>query len=470
MPCFSQFHYSDQEQNIQNRILDLTWNNTHSIENNSTNGIRFWLHGYQAFIFQITSPARLSNDSTLQVIQKMEQHIFELDSESPYFHYCLADLCLMQSYLYFLDDELLAALTAFWKAKRHYSSNTEKFPGFLPNQKHQFIDKAVMDRLNDVFANKKETTQPIGENSLTSFWHATLLKSAQDLALNREIKLLGFLVEASFDGNPTIVGSNELDEILHDTSKGPLESFAIQMALKKNEHYIKQLQVLSQADSLGFNQRLNILNLYLGVAYLNQINPRAEMYLREFLKHQQKENLVAYAQLKLSWFYLLNDKMEFQNCLQKINDVSNLRTLEDKQAKYEIVHASGWNQGLIKSRLLFDGGDYRQSVTELLKMKHELPMLSKGQKLEYAYRLARSYDKLCDYGKAVKFYQMVVNSEPQSEFYYPAYAAYYLAGVYLKLNKPDEAKVYFNACLQKDSPIYKSAIHRKAKESLRQLN
>jgi len=64
----------------------------------------------------------------------------------------------------------------------------------------------------------------------------------------------------------------------------------------------------------------------------------------------------------------------------------------------------------------------------------------------------------------------VVNSEPQSEFYYPAYAAYYLAGVYLKLNKPDEAKVYFNACLQKDSPIYKSAIHRKAKESLRQLN
>ncbi len=191
----------------------------------------------------------------------------------------------------------------------------------------------------------------------------------------------------------------------------------------------------------------------------------------KFIESQHKEQYLSYTYLKLSWLYLLKKQpAEFKKCLHKIQDLTTSTTDEDQQAKYEIIHANDWNQGLIKSRLLFDGGNYSQAIIELLHMKTELPQFTEGQKLEYAYRLARSYDKLGDYEKAIRFYQMVAGSDLQSTFYYPSYAAYFLAQIYIKLQKPHEAKAYFNTCLKKDSPIYKSEIHRKAKDGLLKLN
>ncbi len=206
IPCVSQFYYLESEQRIQNQILDLNYDNILPVETNLPNGIRFWLQGYQAFVCQLTSSVKRSTDSTLKVIQKMEQQIRALDSKSPYYNYCIADLNLMQSYLYLRENNPFYSARTFWKARNHYLLNIEKYPDFLPNQKHQLIDIAVIEWLNDMFVySTKKNNNPSNELLLTNFWQDLLEKASKEETLLREVKILGYLIDASFKGNYNLV-------------------------------------------------------------------------------------------------------------------------------------------------------------------------------------------------------------------------------------------------------------------------
>lgn len=470
LPATAQFSYRNEEQNIQTQILNLTYPDDKPIVGNPINGIRNWLEAYRDFVYQLTN----NNDKTQEELHKsfdiQIQQIARLNDTSPYYHYCLSDIYLMKSYLYFIEGDYLHLVASFYKAQKHYHINFNRFPEFLPNNKHKLIDQAAIRWLSvNVLGSFAETdSYPELQNIKNKYIQGEFFGSEKIVV--RECNLLGLLFEASLENLTCLPNEQELQNMLVYAKSGPIETFAISMLFKKWGYYQHQLKILQPSDSMKYLQRMNILNLYYGIALQNQLDSNCENYVTTFIKTQWQNKYIAYAELKLACHYFLKgDSLTMAGCIEKIRTNTDLQTSEDRQAFYEVSHATDWSPEILKSRMLFDGGKYSLSAKILIDAKNRLTYFNPNQKLEYAYRLGRAYDKMGEFNHAITFYQMVINSGKESEFYFPAYASYYLAEIYLKKNETALAKKYLNVCLRMDSPIYKQTIHQKANDQLNRL-
>jgi len=460
----AQFKYSDTEKSIHNTILELKYNSFPNYTSTHVNGVIYWLEAYHSFVnFKITSQSILL-DSVLAKIETQKIKIEKLESDNPYYHYCLTDINLMICYLCYENGNILKSINAYWNAKKHNNTNEEKYPEFSLNQKHTLIFNATDEWVNSNVFGKKSESNEFWKSEFQGSLNEAKSKFEESSVNYREIELAGYLLEILFGD----ISPETLQQVSVPSpdfaKKGPLEAFATVLIYNKLEQYQKNLQILANSDSMGFNQKCNVLNLWYGIALLNNRYSTSINYLQLFLKNQENNNQVTYARLKLSWYFLVtNQSRPADSLLALIQILPKTKVWADQQAKYEAVHAVYWLPEIIQSRLLFDGGDYLNSIDVLLSLKKSIHTFNQPQKLEYAYRLARAYHKAGKPSKAIPFYQMAMNSNLDYEFYYPAYSAFYLGELFKKSNESSIAIKYYNKCLQLDSPIYKAEIHRKAK-------
>ncbi|MFA6400241.1 MAG: tetratricopeptide repeat protein [Salinivirgaceae bacterium] len=460
----AQFKYSDTEKSIHNAILELKCKSFPNPAGTNVNGVINWLEAYHSFVNFKTTSQSILLDSVLTKIEIQKNKIEKLKADNPYYHYCLADINLMICYLYYENGNVLKSINAYWNAKKHNKTNEEKYPDFSLNQKHSLIFKATDDWVNSNVFGKKTESIEFWKSEFQSSLNEAKSKFKESSVSYREIELAGFILPVLFGD----ISPERLPDISIPSpdfaKKGPLEAFTTVLIYNKVEQYQKNLKVLAIADSMRFNQRCNMLNLWYGIALLNNRSPSSVNYLQLFLKNQENNNQVTYARLKLSWYFLLTNQLKPADSLLALIRQSPIsKVWTDQQAKYEAVHAVDWLPEIIKSRLLFDGGDYSNSINVLLSLKKSIHTFNQSQKLEYAYRLARAYHKVGEPSKAIPFYQMALNSNLDYEFYYPAYSAFYLGELFKNSNESSFAIKYYNKCLQLDSPIYKAEIHRKAK-------
>jgi hypothetical protein len=462
----AQFNFSENEKKIQNAILDLKVAEIPSHPAHQSNGIINWLNAYQSFVYFQTTSNIVSIDSILNEIEKQQQIIEGLKPSSPYYNYCLADIYLMNCYLNFENGDLLRSLANFWSAKKCISENRKQYPDFSLNQKHQLIVMVIDKWVNENVFGKKNETTGFWQSNFQNEWKLALSSQKEESVTYREMELVGHLLQLIF-GN--ISAGNETWVVYPNSvfsSKGPLEAYVSAMHFNKMEQYPQTMQVLTYADSQAYNQRFNALNLAYGTSLLNQMSSLATDYLQRFIRNQKNANQVTYAQLKLTWFYLINQRVQKADSLIAImKQTPKAFIWDDEQALYEVKHSDLWKPEILKSRLLFDGGDYSHSIETLLALKNSVGTYNQSQKLEYSYRLARAYHKSGNPTSAIPFYQMVVGSELDSEFYYPAYAAFYLGEIFENSNDRNNAIKYYTICTHLDSPIYKTSIHKKAKRA-----
>ncbi|MGD9993193.1 MAG: tol-pal system YbgF family protein [Salinivirgaceae bacterium] len=424
---------------------------------------------YASFLEVVLGQRQNATDT---VYQSISENISFLKSQAPkdaLIHYYQADMYLMLCVLSIQKQELVKAFSNYWSFYKQQKSNVKKFPDFVLNQKHQFIAVVFQFWINSWFLNDTVDEQNFWEENYPTSLKNLLVKTEAQPLIQQEL----FIIDALLQTNFNTYSKNALPCCLNGietADASPIALYARALCNNKSYQHVSGLKNLQLADSLGFNQRIPMLDLMLGVALLNQLDADAVHFLERFVNNPTIGNQIAYGKLKLAWYYFIfDDKDKAQALVAEIPASEKKPSPQDKQAVYEATHAANWKAELLKSRLLFDGGDYSESAAILLQSKNQVANYKREQKLEYSYRLARAYHQLNDYKKAVLFYEMTIDTDFAAEYYYPCYAAFYLGEIYQLTNRNDLAAKYFHLCLKLDAPIYQSEIHKRAQMELRKL-
>lgn len=460
----AQNSFSDYFFERQQAILDLDAQLSDSINKNYTeqNSEVIYLDAYAAFVFGWASNKKTE---IIKADKLLSKNIVRLasadDAKSQYF---LANAHLMLCLISFQEQEVLKTLSHYWMFQKLRKRNERNFPNFSMNRKHAIIGEAISHWADEMVFGKNNEYQIFWQSEYLKLVDACKAEISYNPVALREIILIDGIIQGYLS-----------DQFLNNSIEinyysGPLETFVCSLNSKKKKDYSQNLQLLANADSMGYLKKLPILNLWFGIALLNKLDFDAEQYLLKYIDDQEYERYSGYARLKLSWLYIIRKQSSRANQLiQQIENEKNTFSAEDKQALYEIKHARYWTPELIQSRLLFDGGNYVSSIDVLLKNKVQVSSYQKAQKIEYSYRLARSYQMVKNYDKAIIFYQIVIQANLESEYYYGSYAAYYLAEIYEVMHENDKARNMYQECLKMDSPVYKSEIHSKANQALKSL-
>ena len=158
----------------------------------------------------------------------------------------------------------------------------------------------------------------------------------------------------------------------------------------------------------------------------------------------------------------------YKQNLKSVLLVGNDFTDEDKQALKEAQGNELPNILLLKSRLLFDGGNFRQALTVLAGQGMEnFPTLK--NKLELTYRLGRIYDRLGMFKNAMDLYAKTIQNGSKLPYYFAANSCLHLAQLYENANDKVKAEEYYKKCIAMRNHEYQNSIDQKAKAGLNRL-
>jgi hypothetical protein len=222
-----------------------------------------------------------------------------------------------------------------------------------------------------------------------------------------------------------------------------------------------------QKDALHFYYS----DFLLGQALLYQLDPKSELYFKQYIDDYQGGNYKKTALQRLSWWYFINnDSSKYVSTMARIPHEKAAIFDSDKSAQRESEAAeegSYPNIYLLRSRLQFDGHYYQGALEEINRMKHE--NFDKETQLEYFYRKARIYHEMHHYKDAEKFYEETIAEGENSSRYFAAKAALKLGEIAELNNNKTRAANYYEKVLELDFSEYRKGIRAKAKAGLQRV-
>lgn len=394
------------------------------------------------------------------------------DQKSAWFLFSQAEVHLHWAANRMKFKEFLGAAYEIKKAYTLLEENNKKFPSFLPNKKslgllHTLIgsvpdnykwilsiigmDGSVelgMNELESVIENAKNQVEYSYLLEETYFYYAFLKMNLQNdkeglLVVLDEIKNSEYLI-LNFTASriATKIGDNDLAISILENRK------------QEEEHY-----------------PFLYLDLLIGEGKLNKLDLSAKKYFENYLANFNGENYLKSAYMKLSWIYFLEDDFDnFQLSQQRINDVGTDLIDADKEAQKEFEIKFIPNQQLLKSRLLFDGGEYEKSLIKLKEIENT-SFFSNGKfNIEYHYRSGRINEKLGNIEQAKKDYKKTIDIGSTQKYYFASNSALQLALIYENEKKLIEAQKYFLTCIEMENHEYEQSIEQKAEAGLNRIS
>jgi tetratricopeptide (TPR) repeat protein len=181
-------------------------------------------------------------------------------------------------------------------------------------------------------------------------------------------------------------------------------------------------------------------------------------------------NQLRSAYQKLAWInLLLGNKKKYIDWIHYCKTTGANLTDEDKEATEEFRTGDAPNPVLLRSRLLFDGGYYKEALNEIAgKSIHYFPRFK--DQLEVTYRLARIFQRLSLNDKAIPLFEETIKNGASSKYYFAANSALLLGNTFEEKNESDKAENYYRICLSMRNHGYQNSIDQKAKAGLARLN
>ena len=150
-------------------------------------------------------------------------------------------------------------------------------------------------------------------------------------------------------------------------------------------------------------------------------------------------------------------------------NMGSLNTGTDKYAYQRINHNYKPNITLFKSRILFDGGYYEQSL-EVLASHGLSSFATLEEESEYLYRQARNYQELSKADLAIEYFKRVVFLEEAEQFYFWGNSLLNMGHIFAQKGDIDNARRSFQRALKYKGEEYKNSIKMEARAGLRMLD
>jgi tetratricopeptide (TPR) repeat protein len=388
----------------------------------------------------------------------------EKEGSSAYHLYSLAEMTLQGAMLKIKFKEYVSGATEIRKAHKMIQRNLIIFPSFLLNRKlegfvHTLVGAVPQEYrwITDLVG--MQGTVPGGTEELRSLYD--LLDGSDHSIYKEEILFYLSNIHNTFSQDES-EAEELLDLITPFTDRNPLLRYCFtNTAMKwgRNDEALEMFEpVLSDKGTFPFYY----LDYKRGLAKLRKLDLSAENDFHFFLRNFGGMNHRKSVYQKLAWIELLRgNKVKYNSYMQECIKAGAMNVDEDKDAFLEASSGELPNIILLRSRLLFDGGYYRQSWSEIAgKSIDSFPRYR--DQLEVTYRLGRIMDKLTITEKAIYYYSKTIKNGGSSKLYFAANSALLLGNIYESNGQYDLALEYYKKCLNFRGHEYQNSIDQKA--------
>lgn len=303
--------------------------------------------------------------------------------------------------------------------------------------------KAGMDRVKQFLNGKDEWAQLFHEEAI--FYYCYL-----QFYLNNDKK-----------GVAEFISQQQLDVV-----NNHLFTYLAANLSLNNQQAEKAKQVLEARSKAAGYMATPVWDLEMGYAKLHHLEPDANVYFENFIRHFKGKFYVKDVLLKLSWhYYLQNDQAKADWYRKEILKKGNADTDADKLAQKEAKSTRWPNRLLLQARLLNDGGYYREAL-RLLHGKTTADFAQVEDKLEFTYRAGRLYDDLGADDDAILFYKGAIAIGETRKEYFAARAALHIGFIHEARNDKKTAISWFEKCISMKDHDFKNSLDQRAKSGI----
>jgi len=390
------------------------------------------------------------------------------EKSSPYYLYAQAEINLHWALLRIKFGEYLSAFNEVSDAYQLLKKNDAKFPDFVANKKSLGILHSIVGTVPDKYRwgikliGKIDGSIPQGKKEIESVL-AYAEKNDFTFRDETEIMYAFLLLHLSNQGELAweVISKSRLDP-----AKNPLGCF-VQANIALHAGKSKEAEAILRKRPYGkqfFD--LPYLHYMMGLTKLYRLDAGAEDDFLKFLKFQKGKSYIKETYQKLAWNALIHgDSEQYNQYMSLCKTKGNKRQEGDEAAYDDAMRGEIPDVRLLKARMLFDGGYYRQAHELLEKLKKE-DFSNDDLQLEFLYRSARVSQKLGWYTESIVRYLDVLEQKDQTSSYYPCNAALQIGNIYEELGNIKKAREYFKKTLKIKPSEYRTALHGKAKAGL----
>ncbi|MFN3939426.1 MAG: tetratricopeptide repeat protein [Chitinophagales bacterium] len=390
------------------------------------------------------------------------------DPASPYYLYCQAEILIQWAFARLKFEEYVTAFSEVRKAFQLLEENDRKFPFFIANKKSLGMLHAIVGAIPDKYKWGVNMLGMEGTIEQGMFELESVIQYANTHTfIFQQESYLYYAFLSLYLQKDDVKAWNIVKDL--NTKNNLLNTFCIAsigMRTGRNNEAIAALQNKPTGSQYYPFPFLDFLH---GLALLRKLDPAADAYFHKFLQTFKGKNYIKEAYQKLAWSALLqNNKAKYteymQLCITKGDDIID----DDKQALMEAQRNKPPHVVLLKSRLLFDGGYYKEALKVLEGLNTD-DFPDPKDKAEFTYRAARIYHASGNPEKAKGYYNSTIKNGESLPYYFAAGSALKLGEIFEKEGNYIKAKEYYNRCLNMKNEEYKTGLDSQAKAGLNRL-
>lgn len=390
------------------------------------------------------------------------------DQTSPYYLYCQAEVTIQWAFSKLKFEEYVGAFTDVRKAYLLLEENQKKFPDFIANNKSLGMLHAIVGAIPDQY---KWGINMLGmdgsiDQGLRELESILEYSETNTFVFKQEVYLYYAFI-ALYLGHDAQTAWDIVKDL--DTKTNLINVFCKASVAMRTGRNDLALQTLQSRPSGSEYLPYHYLDFMVGLAKARKLDSDGAQYFERFLKNYKGKNYIKEAYQKLGWLALIRgDKDKYWEYQYYVKSRGDDLIDDDKQALYEAESGHVPNVTLLKSRLLFDGGYYKEAL-KLLEGKSVDSFSDKKDKVEFTYRAGRIFDMAKQPDKAKGFYLATIKNGETLPYYYAAASAYYLGIIFETQKDYPNARKYYQKCVDSDNKEYQTSLDGLAKAGLNRV-
>jgi len=390
------------------------------------------------------------------------------DKNSPYYLYCQAEVIIQWAFAKLKFEEYLGAFTEVRKAYLLLEENQKKFPDFVANKKSLGMLHAIVGAIPDQY---KWGVNMLGmdgtiDQGLKELKSVIDYSKTNEFIFEREVYLYyAFLV--LYLGRDDVAAWNIVKDM--DTKTNLLNVFFVSSIAMRTGRNDVAIGILKGRPSGTEYLSYHYLDFMLGLAKTRKLESDASGYFEKFIQHYKGKNYIKEAYQKMAWNSLLQgNKDKYWEYMYYVKTRGDDLIDDDKQALYEAESKHIPNVILLKSRVLFDGGYYKEALQQL-EGKSVDDFKEARDKAEFTYRAGRIWHAAGQPDKAKGFYLATIKTGEDLPYFYAANSALQLGTIYEKEKDLSKAKYYYQLCIDMPNKEYATSLNGLAKAGLNRV-
>ncbi len=450
------FDFTPNCQQAQLKILDLRTRDARTLLNkersvNPENGYIIYLEQFLDVVELIVTDDEERYNRLIDSYEERFYAMDKLDDDSPNNELLQAEMLFYLGLAQVKYGSRLSGASKIYTSYLTVKRNHEEYPDFYPNLKMSGMYNIMMDFIpqsmrwiTNIFGIRGD--KELGMGQLMEYFEQ--VKSTPGLA-QEAVLIINLAYKLTWQDSLALEFQDGLDPSLRNPvltryMYALSASFAFQNELA--------LEKLSGIERQNLQVPFYTLDYITGRCRLYRLEEDANVPLEKFLAEYPGQDFKKDASNRLSFYYFLENNMERYTYYKEM--VSNVgQDLRDRDLEAQMESNSRLipHEGLLKARLLFDGGYFHQADS-VMKSIPKSSLLLVAYQLEYEYRQGRIDQMLGEEDLAIIKLKKAAEEGAQQPFTFATRAALQLGSIYEARKNYTSALYWYERCLEYYKP------------------